>query len=205
MIGQKDELPRPEAELVAVDGKILEDHGEEILAHDDVVEDDDAHEDDADEKGHLVEVGAPVIGHEEGEGQGDDDGEEECRHGDREGGADLLLDEVAHVFMEVVRFGKLEEEKLPHLVPEAAVKGVEAAVLARLQVEEHGLVHAVGRDPRLYLDLRRVLPELPSRHGLGRRKDVEEEEREEADPQHGGDGKEDPANDVVEHYLLLLM
>ena len=204
MMGRRTNF-HAQGELVAVDGEVLEDHGEEVLAHDDVVEYHDAHEDDADEKGHLVEVGAPVIGDKERERQGDDDGEEERRHGDREGWADLLLDEVAHVLMEVVRFGKLEEKKLPHLVPEAAVKGVEAAVLGCLQVEEHGLVHAVGRDPCLYLDLRRVLAELPSRHSLRRREDVEQEERDEADPHHGGNGEEDPANDVVDHYLLLLM
>ena len=68
--GQEDEFPCTKAEFVAVDGEILEDHSQEILAHDDVIEYDDAHEDDADEERHPVDVGAPVIGDEEGAAAG---------------------------------------------------------------------------------------------------------------------------------------
>ena len=108
--------------------------------------------------------------------------------------------------MEIVRFGKLEEDKLLHLVPEAAVQGVDAAVLAlRFRLKNMGLSMPWAVIHVFTWICCRVLSELLSRDGLGRREDVEEKEREEADPEHGGDGKQDPAHYVVDHYFLLLM
>ena len=57
--------------------------------------------------------------------------------------------------MQIIRLGELEKQKFPHVIPEAAVEGMDVAILSPVEIEKQGLVHAVGRDPGLDLLLGR--------------------------------------------------